>query len=263
MKQVLTVQDLSCLGKCSMTVALPVLSAMGCSCSVLPTAVLSTHTAFPHPFVRNLTADMRPILEHWRTIGAEFDSILVGYLSNPKQVEAVAALWECFDAYRILDPAMGDNGNMYAGITDAHVASIKHLLNNADLLIPNVTEACLLTDTPYQERFTEPEYRQLIEKLQTLGAKQVILTGVSPEAGKTGFFCSDGTVYQTDALPGSYHGTGDLFAAVCTGALLQGKALSEAATQAAKFVEQAIRLTGTPTPFGITFEPHLASLSDR
>ena len=263
MRHVLTVQDLSCLGKCSLTVALPVLSAMGCSCSVLPTAVLSTHTAFPAPHVRDLTGDMEPIAAHWKTVGAKFDAIAVGYLSDPAQVQAVEALWRSFDALRILDPAMGDHGKLYSRITDTHVSALRQLCKKADLLMPNVTEACLLTGTPYQERFTEAEYRQLVQKLLQLGCKQAVLTGVSLSPGKTGFITQDGSVYQADILPGKYHGTGDLFAAVCTGALLQEKPLQEAATQAAKFVEQAIKTTGTPTPFGLSFEPLLPTLSQN
>jgi len=257
MKQVLTVQDLSCLGKCSLTVALPVLSAMGCSTSVLPTAVLSTHTAFPKPYVRSLTEDMEPIMAHWQTIGAKFDAILVGYLSHPAQVAAVEQLWNSFDAMRILDPVMGDHGTLYSGITDAHAVAVKELCRQADLLLPNVTEACLLTNTPYAESFSEAEYRRLADKLLALGCKQVVLTGVSLKPGKTGFLTGDGTVYQAELL----HGTGDLFAAVCTGALMQGNSLQAAATQAANFVEKTIRSTGACSPFGIAFEPHLSSLS--
>lgn len=260
MKQVLTVQDLSCLGKCSLTVALPVLSAMGCSTSVLPTAVLSTHTAFPDPHVRDLTADMQPIAEHWQAIGAKFDAILVGYLSDPAQVKAVSDLWDSFPALRILDPAMGDHGKLYSGITDAHAAAIKSLSKYADLLLPNVTEACLLTGTPYRDSFTEAEYRQLVDKLLLLGCKQAVLTGVSLQPGKTGFLCSDGGVYQTDALPGSYHGTGDLFAAVLTGGLMRGLSLYKAVEKAAKIVEAAIRETGEYNKFGLNFEPLLKQL---
>ena len=258
MSHILSVQDISCLGKCSLTVALPVLSAMGCSCSVLPTAVLSTHTAFPNPYVRELTGDMEPVIAHWKTIGAAFDAVLVGYLSDPAQVRAVETLWSSFDALRILDPAMGDHGKLYSRITEAHVAAIRSLCDKADLLIPNVTEACLLTGTPYRESFTEAQYRQL---LQSLDCKQAVLTGVSLSPGKTGFMTGDGYIYQADTLPGKYHGTGDLFAAVCTGAFMQGKALQEAATQAAGFVEQAIKATGASSPFGLSFESLLPALS--
>ena len=258
MKHVLTVQDLSCLGKCSLTVALPVLSAAGCSCSVLPTAVLSTHTAFPHPHVRELTADMPRIAAHWQTIGAAFDAILVGYLSDPAQMKEVAALWDSFEGLRILDPAMGDHGKLYSRITDAHVAAMRQLCARADLLIPNVTEACFLTDTPWEHR---GQHRKLIEKLRALGAKQVVLTGVSLSPGKTGFLTGDGYVYQTELLPGSYHGTGDLFAAVCTGMLMRGKSLTDSARLAAAFVEKTILATGEASPFGLNFESQLPTLA--
>lgn len=261
MKQVLTVQDLSCLGKCSLTIALPVLSAMGCCCSVLPTAVLSTHTAFPKPHIRSLTADMQPIAAHWQTIGAKFDAILVGYLSDPAQVDAVRNLWEKFPSLRILDPAMGDHGKLYSGMTDAHAKAMLDLCKKADLLLPNVTEACLLTGTPYEENQDAHWYRQLLEKLLSLGCQQAVLTGVSLEPGKTGFLCSNGALYQTALLPGSYHGTGDLFAAVLTGSLMQGCCLDTAAQKAANFVEKTIVATGASSPFGISFEPLLSQLA--
>ena len=116
MKRILTIQDLSCVGRCSLTVAQPILSAMGIACSVLPTAVLSTHTAFPNPHIRSLTEDMVPICQHWQEIGAEFDAILVGYLSDPEQAEAVLEVMNSFSCPVILDPAMGDHGKLYKGM---------------------------------------------------------------------------------------------------------------------------------------------------
>lgn len=259
MKRVLTVQDLSCLGKCSLTVALPVLSAMGHSCSVLPTAVLSTHTGFPGPFVHNLTGDMTPIRNHWRAIGAEFDAILVGYLSGPEQVGEVAEILRDFPAFTVIDPAMADHGKLYSGIREAQVQAMKTLCGKADVLIPNLTEACLLTDTPYAEDLDEKTCREMIGKLQKLGAKQVVITGVSPETGKTGFI-TDGVTYQTQRLNKRCHGTGDLFAAVLTGGVLQGKTVEESATLAARFVEKVIAETPEATPFGVAFEKQLKML---
>lgn len=256
MNKVLSVQDLSCLGKCSLTVALPVLSAMGCACTPLPTAVLSTHTAFPAPHVRSLTEDMDAICRHWQTIGAEFDAISVGYLSDPEQAEAVLRLLQAFPAKVILDPVLGDNGKLYSRITDNHVESMRKLCAQADVLLPNITEAAALTGTPYRKDGDEDYYRQLIAALQKLGAKNVILTGVSLGENTTGFMASDGKIYQTQKLPGSFHGTGDLFAASFTGGFVRGKSLFDAAALAAGFVEQVI--TGaTPTPFGLAFEHHL------
>ena len=148
MKKVLSVQDLSCLGKCSLTVALPVLSAMGHSCAVLPTAVLSTHTAFQNPHILSLTQHIAPICDHWNTIGAEFDAISIGYLSQPEQVVQVEALLDRFPAMTVVDPVMGDHGKLYSGITPEQVTAVKKLCQRADILVPNITEACLLTGTP-------------------------------------------------------------------------------------------------------------------
>jgi len=128
MKRVLSVQDLSCVGRCSLTVAMPVISAMGCQCAVLPTAVLSTHTAFPAPFVRSLTEDMTSICKHWKQIGAEFDVISIGYLSDPAQAEAAAKLTEDFGGFVVLDPVMGDHGALYSRITGEHIRAMSALV---------------------------------------------------------------------------------------------------------------------------------------
>ena len=260
MKRVLTVQDLSCVGKCSLTVALPVLSALGCSTSVLPTAVLSTHTGYKDPHIRSLTEDMRPIIDHWRSVGAEFDAILVGYLSDAAQVAQVEYLWDRFAAMRILDPAMGDGGKCYSGIGAGQIVTLERLCHKTDLLLPNVTEACLLTGVPYEETTDPGYYEMLLEILCRKGCKQVVLTGVSLAPGQIGFLTSRGDSYQTDALPGHYHGTGDLFAAVLTGKLLSDFSLCDAAVAAAQTVEKAIARTQRPTPQGLIFEPLLKNL---
>lgn len=263
MKTVLSVQDLSCLGKCSLTVALPVISAMGCTCSVLPTAVLSTHTAFPNPHIRSLTEDMGLICRHWQDICVKFDAVSVGYLSDPSQAAQVEQVLDVFPAKLILDPVMGDQGKLYSGITENHAHAVKHLCSRCDVLLPNITEATLLTGIPYLETTDLGYYRDLLAGLTALGAKSVILTGVSLASGKTGFMVSDGGLYQTDRLPGNFHGTGDLFAAVFTGAFVQGKPLADAATLAARFVERVISATKEPTPFGVEFESQLPWLSQQ
>lgn len=258
MKRVLSVQDLSCVGKCSLTVALPVLSAMGCACSVLPTAVLSTHTAFPDPHVRSLTADLRPICDHLQAVGAEFDAVCVGYLSDPDQVRAVAHIIDTFGKLTVLDPAMGDHGRLYSGMTRDHVEAMKVLCRRADVLLPNVTEAAFLTGLPCQT-----DCRLLLEAMEQFGARAAVITGVSEEPGMTGFVGkAEGQVfsYSTPALPRSFHGTGDLFAAVLTGALMAQKEVAEAARLAAGFVERCIANTPQTTPFGIAFEDQLPYL---
>jgi pyridoxine kinase len=259
MKKVLTVQDLSCVGKCSLTVALPILSAMGLSCSVLPTAVLSTHTAFPSPHIRSLTGDIGPICEHLQSVGAEFDGILVGYLSDPEQAEAVLELISTFDCPVILDPAMGDHGKLYSGITREHVDAMKDLATLAQVLLPNVTEAALLAGLPYPEQTDGHYLRMMLERL-CMGRKTdtVIITGTESSRERTGFVGiqkQEGMFsYRAERRDKRLHGTGDMFSAVFTGAYLLGKDPMEAGELAARFVEQVLDATEEATPFGGSFE---------
>ena len=261
MKRVLSVQDLSCAGRCSLTVALPVISAMGCRCTVLPTAVLSTHTGFPRPFVRDLTEDLAPIREHWKSVGTEFDAVSIGYLSDPVQAKAVEAILETFPAVTVLDPAMGDNGRLYSRITDAHVAAMKGLVRRAALVLPNVTEAAALTGLPYPENPDRDDCLRLTRGLLELGADSAVITGVSLEPGKTGFFGMDSRGrtfhFQTRRIPRSFHGTGDLFSAVVTGGLMNGLDTENAARLAAEFVAKCISGTPEVTPWGVEFERQL------
>ena len=267
MKEVLCIQDLSCVGKCSLTVALPVLSAMGCTCSVLPTGVMSTHTAFATPHVHSLTEDILPISAHWQQIGKRFDAVLVGYLSNTKQIQAVSAVLKENPVITILDPAMADGGKLYSGISPEHPQALKALCPQAQILLPNVTEACLLTDIPYQESVDQHYYESLALALLDQGVQSVMLTGVSLTEGQTGFlYASKNTtpqIYQTQQIPGHFHGTGDIFSAVFTGGLLCGLRGFDAGVLAAKFVERVLTETQTPTPFGVKFESQLPWLWEQ
>lgn len=267
MKRILSVQDLSCLGKCSLTVALPVLSAMGCACSVLPTAVLSTHTAFPAPHCRALTEDIVPMAEHWASIGAEFDAVMVGYLADPAQAEAVEKVLSLFGAQVVLDPAMGDHGKLYSRQTPEHVDAMARLCRKADYVIPNVTEAALLTGLPYRERVEEPYLRELAAGLMDFGVKGCVITGFLWEDGSTGFFGNHRDPgefsYRAERINKHFHGTGDLFASVFSGSLLAGKPICHAATLAARFVERVITATREASPFGIDFESQLPWLWEQ
>lgn len=258
MKRVLSIQDLSCLGKCSLTVALPVLSAMGCACSVLPTAVLSTHTGFPNPHVHSLTGDMMAAAAHWKSIGAKFDAITVGYLSDPQQAAEVGKILDLFDGTVILDPVMGDHGKLYSRITGDHIHAIKNLFSRADFLLPNVTEAACLTGLPYREKAEESYLRELAQGLLDLGVKTAIITGFSWDDGHTGFYGYDhtrqGFSYRAKRIDKRLHGTGDLFAAAFTGGLMAEKEPEAAATLAAGFVERVVAATEKATAFGAEFE---------
>lgn len=261
MKRILTVQDLSCVGRCSLTVALPILSAMGINCSALPTAVLSTHTGFHNPHIHSLTEDIAPTCAHLVKIGAEFDAILVGYLSDPEQAEAVAELMMAFDCPVILDPAMGDHGKLYKGITDKHIDALRDLSAMADVVLPNVTEAFLLTGLPYQEQTDGHLLRMMLEKLCGRKTESVVITGVNPTQSRTGFVGihrQEGMFsYQTDRRAKTLHGTGDMFSAVFAGSYLHGRDPMEAAQLAADFVVRVLDNTPEATPYGGTFETQL------
>ena len=264
MKHILSVQDISCAGRCSQTVALPVLSVMGHRCSILPTAVLSTHTAFPRPYRRLLTEDIAPICNHWQQVGMEFDALLVGYLADPEQCQVVEKALDNQVGLKILDPAMGDHGKLYGGLTEDHIPAMASLCHKADILLPNVTEAALLAGLPYRDTGDEDYYRSLGQTLlEKFGVRGVVITGVSLSAEQTGFYrlCRKGeNFYQTRRLDKILHGTGDLFAAVLAGSLLRGNTLPQAAETAAKFVEEAISATKEVTPHGVEFEKVLSAL---
>ncbi len=264
MKRILSVQDISCIGRCSQTVALPVISAMGCRCDILPTAILSTHTAFPDPHRRSLTEDIAPTVSHWKSIGAQFDAILVGYLSDETQVSAVQTLFDSFPALRILDPAMGDGGKLYSGITEAQADGMKRLCASAHILLPNITEAAYLTGLPYREDPDLVYFRELLDGLEVFGAEAVILTGAAPEdrAGFYGRWKGADFAFTTTRQP-DCHGTGDLFAAAFAGGLMQLDAVPQAAALAGEFVEKALSETKTRSLYGVEFEQVLPWLHQR
>ena len=261
MSGILTIQDLSCVGKCSLSVALPILSAMGCTCSVLPTAVLSTHTAFPDPHVKSLTEDLLPNARHWKSIGARFDGISIGYLSDPEQAQAVLEVLELFDCPVILDPVMGDHGKLYSRMSRANVAAMQQLCRKADYLLPNLTEAALLTGLPYRQQPDERYLNELAQGLLSFGITAAVITGIQWDESTTGFAGIHREIgqfsYRAKKLPGNQHGTGDMFSAVFSGSLLSGKAVQDSAELAARFVEQVISSTQERSAFGAPFEQQL------
>ncbi len=267
MKHVLSVQALACVGRCGLTVALPVLSAMGCRCSVLPTTLLSTHTGFPDPHKQDLKEHFAPVWEHWQEQKVQFDAITVGYLASPEQAQQVLGLLERFPALTVVDPVMGDHGRLYSGITQDHIQAMKRLCAVGNILLPNVTEAALLTGMEYRETADEGYFRELAQKLLSFGADAAVVTGVSAEHGKIGFFgaLKTGEVFFYDApcIPKTLHGTGDLFCAALTGAYLRGRDVKSAATLAAQFIESVVAATGEQTPFGAEFEAQLPWLWER
>ncbi len=268
MKSVLSIQDLSCVGRCSLTVALPVLSAMGCRCSVLPTAVLSTHTGFPNPEVVPLTEQIPAFYDHWNSVGIRFDAVTTGYMANAAQAEVVLPLLHSYKEQGsavVVDPAMGDHGRLYRRLDQKHVTAMARLCREADILLPNVTEAALLTGMSYQEK-TDETYLQLLTKslLQTYGVQSVVITGVTGKDGTIGFFGGNKRdecfSYQTPVVPRQCHGTGDLYTAVFTGSLMRGLSEYDSGVLAADFVRRCVANTLEVSPHGVAFESQLSYL---
>lgn len=268
-KKILTIQDISCVGQCSLTVALPIISACGIETCVLPSAVLSTHTAgFSGYTFRDLTEDMPSIKEHWMKEGIKFDAIYTGYLGSTKQIEYVEDIFNSTGAegcIKIVDPAMADNGSLYPGFDAAFVEAMKGLCGIADYIVPNITEACFLTDTEYKTEYDRAYIDGLLEKLTALGCKNIIFTGISYEEGKTGVVVyEDGeySYYEHDKLPNSCHGTGDVYASAFVGAFMRGKSAYDAAKIAADYCVECIKETTKLENhwYGVAFEPVLGKL---
>lgn len=261
MKHLVSVQDLSCLGRCSQTVALPVISAMGVRCSVLPTAVLSTHTAFPDPVVIPLTDGILPFANHWQGQNLHFDGFLVGYLGDEAQIQAVGELLDKFPAPVILDPAAGDHGRRYRRITPAYLEALKGLCCRAKVILPNVTEAAFLTGLPYTEAPGEAWLRAAGEKLLELGLESVVITGVPRGQEYLGLWGLDraGTEFyrENPRIPRSFHGTGDLFAAVFAAGLARGLTSPQAAELGGAFVARCVAATPEVSAHGVAFETEL------
>ena len=267
--KILTVQDISCVGQCSLTVALPIISACGIETCVLPSAVLSTHTAgFTGYTFRDLTADMPAIEAHWKREGIAFDAIYTGYLGSTEQIACVASLFEgvlSAGGKTIVDPAMADNGKLYPGFDDAFVEAMKGLCAKADYLVPNITEAAFLTGLPYKTEYDRAYIDALLVALAKLGAKNVILTGVSYAPATTGVVVYEDGVYsyyEHEKIAGGCHGTGDVYASAFVGALVRGKSAYDAAKIAADYTVACIRYTASLDNhwYGAAFEPVLGKL---
>lgn len=274
MKRILTIQDISCVGKCSLTVALPIISAMGVEASILPTAVLSTHTMFKNPTCKDLTDQVLPIAEHWKREHIGFDAIYTGYLSSFEQIDLMKNVFDDFKTDEniiFVDPAMADNGKLYAAFDMKFAEHMATLCGKADIIVPNMTEACFMTGMEYQETYDERYVKELLKKLSGLGARINLLTGVSFESGKTGVMGYDSEnasycYYSHEKLPVSFHGTGDIFSSTCVGAMMNGFDWKKAIGVAADYTAECIRLTleDYDKPwYGVNFELAIPYLLKR
>ena len=274
MKRIVSIQDISCLGKCSLTVALPIISAMGVECSIVPTAVLSTHTMFQNFTCKDLTDQIGPIARHWQAEKIRFDAIYTGYLASAEQIGDVCDFFDAFkteDNLIVVDPVMADNGKLYPAFGPEFPAEMAKVCAKADLIVPNLTEASLLTGLPYRTEYDESYIREMLQSLAKLGPRYVALTGVSFEKGRLGVMYYDlkedtyGS-YFAEHLPASFHGTGDVFASTCVGALMRGLPLGEALALAADYTVECIRLTlASPEAkwYGVEFESAIPYLVKR
>ena len=270
--RIAAIHDLSCFGRCSLTIALPVLSAMGCQCCPLPTALLSAHTGFPGNTFLDLTAEMGRIADHWTAMDLQFDAIYSGFLGSADQVDTVARFFDTFkksDTAVIVDPVMGDHGTAYRTCTPELCRGMRVLAENSDVITPNLTEAALLLGLPYGA-LPEGERGclEIAERLSLDGRRSVVMTGASAAPDLTGAACFDAQtgqsqMIQTRRVPREFHGTGDVFASVLTGALIQGKPLPEATRKAVEFIRLCGERTaaqGLPMREGVDFEPLLGLL---
>ena len=265
-KRILTIQDISCVGQCSMTVALPILSACGHETCILPTAVLSTHTGgFGKPEVVHLDASLDAMWRHWQEQEITFDAIYTGYLGSVgavKTAEEIAQKLLAPGGLLIVDPAMADHGKRYSGLDEAYAVAMARLCARADILLPNLTEAAMLTGQAYRETMEERDIRSMLEQLPQ---KSVVLTGVGYAPGTTGVAVRQGREafhISHRRVERSFHGTGDIFAAAFLGALMQGKTVKRAVEIASGYVLRCIELTVEAPAhwYGVRFESALGDL---
>ena len=268
-KRILTIQDISCLGQCSLTVALPIISACSHETCILPSAVLSTHTGgFSGYTVNDLSGDFPSIKEHWLKEGISFDAIYTGYLGSTQQIEYVSDIFDTLkrkDAKIIVDPAMADNGKLYWGFDDEYVKGMVYLCSKADIILPNVTEACFLTGVEYKESYDKTYVDLLISKLSEICKGTIIITGVSYDDKEINVVIADNgeqTPYVHRRISKSFHGTGDIFSSAFVGAYMQGKSMFDAVQIASDYTVECIENTVDDEShwYGTKFETALPSL---
>ena len=264
MKRIVSIQDISCIGKCSQTIALPVISAMGIEVSVIPTAVLSTHTMFPGFTFNDLYGDIRNIMDHWKTLDIHFDGILTGYLGTTKHIQLISDFYDEFatdDTLTIVDPVFADNGKMYAGFDEAYARAVTSLCRKAAYIIPNITEAAIMAGVPYRTTYNASYVNDILDRLSDTGASNIIITSII--RGKENGIAArleDGSTFEyfRPHIDSIFHGTGDLFASTLTGALLHdGYNLEKAVRLAVDYTSVTLEATlknKTHNWYGVDFE---------
>lgn len=274
MKRIVTIQDISCVGKCSLTVALPIISAMGIETAVIPTAVLSTHTAFKNFTYRDLTNDLPKIASHWKQEKFNFDGIYTGYLGSIEQIDMLKEFFKQFktsENFIFIDPVMADNGKLYAGFDTNFVKEMKELCKTADIIVPNITEASYMLEKEYKENYSKEEIKHMLIELSNLGPKYVVLTGVSFKDNELGVMSYNKETnkffaYFKEKIPAKYHGTGDIFASTLVGAITNNNTIEEGLKIAVDYVWETIDdtyKTNKEDVYGVNFETKIPYLINR
>jgi len=266
-KRVIAINDISSFGKCSLTVAISVLGAAGLETCAVPTAVLSAHTGFKGYTFYDLTENILPSANHWKSMGLEFDGIYTGYLGSKEQIKCVEKIMDMFSvSIKLVDPVMGDDGKLYDGFSEDFPKEMKKLIKKADIIVPNVTEACLLTDISYCSEHTKEYINELIKALSSVCDADIIITGINSQKDKicTAVYENGEITYiENDKQRAVYSGTGDVFASTFMAALMRGLSIKDAAKTAADFVGECIELTkknSSSRHYGINFELNTKSL---
>ena len=269
MKKIVTIQDISCVGQCSLTVALPIISAFGIETAVIPTAVLSTHTAFSNFTFCDLTNELPKIEEEWKKLQIQFDGFYTGYVGSVEQIKYILSIFNSTankNALKLVDPCMADHGKLYPGFVESFPNEMLKLCKVADVIVPNLTEACLLLGIPYKN-YPIDELKQIVKKLYELTKAKVVLTGVSRTEEALGALSYDGIDFfetTTKYIPLAFHGTGDCFASALFGALIKGYSLFEATKIACEFTYLSVSFTEKDAKehwYGVHFEKALGYIT--
>ena len=264
----MTIQDISCVGKCSLTVALPIISAAGVEAGVLPTAVLSTHTMFSKYTFCDLTSEITPIANTFKELDIDFDAIYTGYLGSFEQLGLVEKFITDFkksDTTVLIDPVMADNGVLYKGFSEEFAAAMAKLCGKADVIVPNLTEASFMLGIPYNPNYDEAYIRDVLKKLTGLGCPKAALTGISLESDKIGVYYYDSEKdsyfsYYNEKLPVSFHGTGDIYASSALGAMMRGISIEDSLAIAVDYTLECMKVTMSDENhrfYGVNFETAL------
>ena len=269
-KKIAIINDLAGYGKCALTVSIPVISSMRVACCPIPTSVFSNHTGYPSFHFKDLTDEMTPYMEQWKKLNFSFDGIISGYLGSEHQMDIVAGFIKDFkkdNTIIVIDPIMGDHGKTYSAYTSNMCNKMKELIQYADVLTPNITEACILTDTPYKERWQRKEIIEIAEKLSSAGPSKVVITGIGQKTYITNlcFVKGEEPVFiSTHKIGTGRHGTGDIFSSMIAADAVNGVDFRASVKKAALFIKKCIQHSmelNVPEPEGVVFEDLLYLLN--